>query len=74
MINTMLLQCYTALDAFKHGHGSQALFMTLCRHLLVAAELCQLGHASDFDEDITHAHEALVTLDARHVSTTASGR
>jgi hypothetical protein len=68
MINTMLLQCYSALDAFRRGHGSQALFMTLCRHLLVAEELCQLGHASEFDADITLAHEALVSLDARHAS------
>jgi hypothetical protein len=69
MIDTMLLQCYTALDAFRRGHGSQALFMTLCRHLLVAEELCLLGHAPDYDDDITLAHEALVGLDARHAGT-----
>jgi hypothetical protein len=66
MINTMLLQCYAALDAFRRGHGSQALFMTLCRHLLVAEELCQLGHVPQYGDDITHAHEALVSLDGRH--------
>src|SRR3954468_20401607 len=26
---TMLLQCYTGLDAFRRGHGSRALFTTL---------------------------------------------
>jgi hypothetical protein len=66
MIDAMLLQCYAALDAFHRGHGSQPLFMTLCRHLLVAEELCQLGHAPDFEADITLAHEALVELDTRH--------
>jgi hypothetical protein len=66
MVNAMLIQCYTALDAFHRGYGSQALFMTLCRHLLVAEELCQLGHAPDYADDITRAHQALVDLDARH--------
>ena len=66
MIDAMLLQCYAALDAFHRGHGSQPLFMTLCRHLLVAEELCQLGHAPEFEDDITLAHEALVALDTRH--------
>jgi len=66
MIDAMLLHCYAALDAFHRGHGSQPLFMTLCRHLLVAEELCQLGHAPEFEDDITLAHEALVELDARH--------
>jgi len=66
MIDAMLLQCYAALDAFHRGHGSQALFMTLCRHLLVAEELCQFGHAPECEHDITLAHEALVELDARH--------
>jgi hypothetical protein len=69
MIDTMLLQCYGALDAFRRGHGSQALFMALCRHLLVAEELAQLGHAAEFDGIITLAHEALVSLDARHAGT-----
>jgi hypothetical protein len=66
MIDGMLLQCYAALDAFSRGHGSQPLFMSLCRHLLVAEELVLLGHAPDCANDITHAHEALVELDARH--------
>jgi hypothetical protein len=65
MVNAMLLQCYIALDAFARGHGSQALFMTLCRHLLVAEELCQLGHAPECAGDITRAHETLVGLDTR---------
>ncbi|SAK45036.1 hypothetical protein AWB77_00783 [Caballeronia fortuita] len=66
MIDAMLLRCYVALDAFYRGHGSQPLFMTLCRHMLVAEELCQLGHAPECEDDITSAHEALVELDARH--------
>jgi hypothetical protein len=66
MITAMLLQCYAALDAFHRGHGSHQLFMTLCRHMLVAEELCQLGHAPEAEHDITLAHEALVALDARH--------
>ncbi|KND55403.1 hypothetical protein BPUN_2535 [Candidatus Paraburkholderia kirkii] len=68
MIDAMLLQCYAVLDAFHRGHGSQPLFMTMCRHLLVAEELCQLGHAPEFEDDITFAHEALVELDARHAT------
>ncbi|WP_408142896.1 hypothetical protein [Caballeronia glebae] len=66
MIDAMLLHCYAALDAFHRGHGSQPLFMTLCRHMLVAEELCQLGHAPEFEDDITFAHEALVELDSHH--------
>lgn len=69
MIEAMLLQCYAALDAFQRGHGSQPLFMTLCRHMLVAEELCQLDHAPECEDDVTLAHEALVALDARHSST-----
>lgn len=66
MIDAMLLRCYAALDAFHRGYGSQPLFMTMCRHLLVAEELCQLGHAAEFEDDIHLAHEALVELDRRH--------
>jgi hypothetical protein len=73
MINAMLLQSYSALDAFARGHGSHALFMTLCRHLLVAEELCQLGHVPQCADDITAAHEALVGLEARHAGAGASG-
>ncbi|SAL69199.1 hypothetical protein AWB71_04155 [Caballeronia peredens] len=68
MIDAMLLQCYAALDAIHRGHGSHPLFMTMCRHLLVAEELCQLGHAPEFEHDITLAHEALVELDTRHAA------
>ena len=68
MIDAMLLQCYASLDAFHRGHGSQPLFMAMCRHLLVAEELCQLGHAPEAEDDITLAHEALVELDARHAA------
>ncbi len=45
MVNTMLLQCYAALDAFHPGHGSMALFITLCHHLLVAEELASSAAA-----------------------------
>ena len=30
---SMLLHCYTALDAFRRGHGSRELFATLGRYL-----------------------------------------
>lgn len=60
----MLLQCYTALDAFQRGHGSRELFMTLGRHLLVAEELCRLGLEAPGLEYIESAHAAMVQLDA----------
>ncbi|RFU44829.1 hypothetical protein [Paraburkholderia sp. DHOC27] len=60
----MLLQSYAALDAFRRGHGSRELFMTLGRHLLVAEELCALGlEASELDY-VEAAHAAMVHLDA----------
>ncbi|SAK53058.1 hypothetical protein AWB75_01781 [Caballeronia catudaia] len=71
MIDAMLLQCYAALDAFHRGHGSQPLFLSLCRHMLVAEELCQLGHVPEAEHGITLAHEALVALDARHAAEAA---
>jgi hypothetical protein len=60
----MLLQSYTALDAFQRGHGSRELFMTLGRHLLVSEELCRLGLAAAGIEYIESAHAAMVELDA----------
>ena len=60
----MLLQCYTALDAFDRGHGSRALFTTLGRHLLVSVELCHLGFEPDALGEIESAHAAMVQLDA----------
>ncbi|MFM0292398.1 MULTISPECIES: hypothetical protein [Paraburkholderia] len=63
----MLLQCYTALDAFRHGHGSRNLHMTLSRHLLVSQELARLGLGEDALADIESAHAAMVQLDARDI-------
>lgn len=60
----MLLQCYTALDAFVRGHGSRELFMTLGRHFLVAEELSRLGLEPDALAEIERAHAAMVRLDA----------
>lgn len=59
----MLLQCYTALDAFRNGHGSRNLHMTLSRHLLVSQELARLGLGEDLVADIERAHAAMVQLD-----------
>jgi hypothetical protein len=60
----MLLQCYTALDAFRRGHGSRGLFSTLGRHLLVAEELCRLGLGADQLADVESAHAAMVHINA----------
>ena len=61
----MLLQCYTALDAFRRGQGSRTLYTTLSRHLLVSQELVRLGLGEDLLADIESAHAAMVGLDAR---------
>ena len=61
----MLLQCYTALDAFQRGRGSRDLHLTLSRHLLVSQELARLGLGEDVLADIESAHAAMVQLDAR---------
>ncbi|WOD16982.1 hypothetical protein [Paraburkholderia kirstenboschensis] len=61
---TMLLQCYTGLDAFRRGHGSRALFTTLGRRLLVAEELGRLGYHRDEIEYIQWAHAAMLHIDA----------
>jgi len=60
----MLLQCYAALDAFKRGHGSRNLFMTLGRHVLVSEELCRLGLETQGLPYVESAHAAMVELDA----------
>src|ERR1700686_1828939 len=44
LVTSMLLRCYSALDAFRRGYGSHELFATLGRHLLVAEELARLGY------------------------------
>lgn len=61
---TVLLRCYTGLDAFRRGHGSRELFATLGRHLLVVEELCHLGYHREEVADIHEAHAAMVHLDA----------
>ncbi|WP_345815714.1 hypothetical protein AAGS40_15755 [Paraburkholderia sp. PREW-6R] len=63
--SAMLLQCYAALDALRHGHGSRDLHMTLSRHLLVSQELARLGLGEEWLADIESAHAAMVELDAR---------
>jgi hypothetical protein len=63
--SAMLMQCYSALDAFRRGHGSRNLHTTLSRHLLVSQELARLGLGEDLLADIESAHAALVRLDAR---------
>ena len=60
----MLLQCYTALDAFRRGHGSRELFTTLGRQLLVAEELCRIGYHPDEIADIQEALAAMMHVDA----------
>nr|WKF59677.1 hypothetical protein HUO10_004188 [Paraburkholderia busanensis] len=60
----MLMQCYTALDAFRRGHGSRDLHLTLSRHLLVSQELARLGLGEEVLADIESAHAAMVRLDA----------
>lgn len=66
--SAMLLQCYTALDAFRQGHGSRDLHTTLSRHLLVSQELARLGLGDDMLSDIESAHAAMVQLDSREHS------
>ncbi|MFL9908829.1 hypothetical protein [Paraburkholderia sp. RL17-337-BIB-A] len=61
----MLLQCYTALDAFRRGQGSRDLHTTLSRHLLVSQELARVGLGEEVIAEIQSAHAAMVELDAR---------
>ncbi|WP_025599289.1 hypothetical protein [Burkholderia sp. WSM2230] len=68
---TLILQCYAALDAFRRGHGSRDLHMTLSRHLLVSQELARLGLGEDVLDDIQRGHAAMVHLDEREQRTGA---
>lgn len=61
--SAMLMQGYSALDAFRRGHGSRNLHTTLSRHLLVSQELARLGLGDEFLADIESAHAAMVRLD-----------
>jgi hypothetical protein len=63
--SAMLMQCYSALDAFRRGHGSRDLYTSLSRHLLVSQELARLGLGDSYLADIESAHAAMVRLDAR---------
>ncbi|CAB3703708.1 hypothetical protein [Paraburkholderia rhynchosiae] len=67
----MLLQCYAALDAFQHGHGSRDLHVMLSRHLLVSQELARLGLGEDVLADVQRGHAAMVQLDIREQRTGA---
>ena len=67
----MLLQCYAALDAFRRGHGSRDLHMTLSRHLLASQELARLGLGEELVDDIQGGHAAMVQLDDREQRTGA---
>jgi hypothetical protein len=64
MTRAMLLQAYVSLDAFQRGHGSRSLFTTLARQLLVAEELCRLGHHAGALAAIEAAQGALTHIDA----------
>ena len=65
VIEAMLLQCYAALDAFRRGHGSRELHMSLSRHLLVSQELVRLDLGTEWLGEIESAHAAMVQLDIR---------
>jgi len=67
--DAMLLQAYAALDAFRRGHGSRALFGALARYLLIAEELARLGHHAHALADVQRAHAAMVALDASEADT-----
>ncbi len=71
VVQAMLLQCYTGLDAFRRGYGSRELFTTLGRQLLVAEELCRLGYAPDAIADIQEAHAAMMDIEAAQRETGA---
>jgi len=61
---TILLQCYTGLDAFRRGWGSHELFKTLRRQLLIAEALCRLGYHAGEVLLIQEAHAAMMHVDA----------
>ena len=60
----MLLQSYTALDAFRRDYGSRELFTTLGRQLLFAETLCHVGDRSDEIADIHDSLAAMVHIEA----------
>jgi hypothetical protein len=62
VVEGMLLQSYTALDAFRRGHGSRDLFSTLGRACLIAEELSRLGYEADALSLIEAAHAALMRV------------
>lgn len=62
VVEGMLLQSYTALDAFHRGHGSRDLFSTLGRAFLISEELVRLGHEPETLALIESAHAALMHL------------
>jgi hypothetical protein len=62
--NAMLLQAYVSLDAFWRGHGSRDLFTTLVRQLLIAEELCRLGHQQEAMANIKVAQRAMRRIEA----------
>ncbi|APA89234.1 hypothetical protein BJG93_22020 [Paraburkholderia sprentiae WSM5005] len=66
---TMLLQAYGALDAFRRGRGARVLHTTLSRHLLMSEELAHAGVGADSRVDIASAHAAMLRLDARERET-----
>lgn len=62
VVEGMLLQSYTALDAFQRGHGSPDLFSTLGRAFLIAEELSRLEYEPENLSQIESAHAALMHL------------
>ena len=68
VVEGMLLQSYTALDAFHRGHGSRDLFSTLGRAFLIAEELARLGHEPEALGLIESAHAALMRVNAEEQS------
>src|ERR1700754_2431473 len=72
--SAMLLQCYAALDAFRHGHGSRNLHMTLSRRFLVSQELGRPGRGEGGLPNSERAHAAMVQLDAREHDEGAGAR
>jgi len=66
---TMLLQAYAALDAFRRGRGARNLHTTLSRHLLVSQELARAGVGAETRAEVESAHAAMVRLDMRERET-----
>ncbi|MDB5783668.1 MAG: hypothetical protein JWQ50_3583 [Caballeronia mineralivorans] len=62
VVTSMLLRCYSALDAFRRGYGSRELFATLGRQLLMAEELARLGYEAHALSNFELAHAALMHL------------